>query len=492
MEKKICFSRYAFVCIISCTIITNANAAVMGTILTTKIKSDTVDTGEGNRIRNTSPLFLKRHIEPSFVLGETNFSKNSESLENWMNTDILQSDILSNLSNSTPLLVFGDGLAAGWRDGGLHREGQLFSFPNLIAHQMGIKNFNSPLFDVEHRNGTGFLLPLTGYDGPRWKEVTNNLAFVENSELPELSPYRGEEIENFAVPKLDRSGMTGTLSEKNGWVYDSDGRGYTDDMVFLWRLRPDEDKHRLTHFDLFNQALALRKPAIVFSVFGFDGWTDQNVKSRHVKISWDQASSELSPLTISMAKKANEAGAKGVVFTIPDFKHLLYFNFFAKDKLDKKVSIRMNRTNVIGSQLLTGDMIFLPTASCEYLFKEIRSGSSTEITLEDSDVADSDEISGGSTELINARIRREAEKNGFLLVDLALLYQQIHEGNYLTEDGYPVDGTEKGNFFSADGLYPSALGNAVIANETIKVLNRGLKLQIPFIEISHFATLISK
>ena len=35
------------------------------------------------------------------------------------------------------LLSVGGGLSAGFRDGGLYREGQLTAFPNLIAQQIG-------------------------------------------------------------------------------------------------------------------------------------------------------------------------------------------------------------------------------------------------------------------------------------------------------------------------------------------------------------------
>ncbi|MCE7067152.1 hypothetical protein [Dyadobacter sp. CY326] len=73
-------------------------------------------------------------------------------------------------------------------------------------------------------------------------------------------------------------------------------------------------------------------------------------------------------------------------------------------------------------------------------------------------------------------------------MDLEALYAKISEGSYVTEDGMKISGKPGGNFFSSDGIYPSAIGNAVIANETIKVINAKFHSQIPLINLSEFAS----
>jgi hypothetical protein len=55
-------------------------------------------------------------------------------------------------------IAIGSSLTAGYRDRGLTRESQLTAYPNLIAHQMGLVNFKSPLFDVAEANGSGGLV----------------------------------------------------------------------------------------------------------------------------------------------------------------------------------------------------------------------------------------------------------------------------------------------------------------------------------------------
>ena len=60
--------------------------------------------------------------------------------------------ITSNLEGGFRMISVGGSLSAGFRDGSLHREGQLTSFPNLIARQMNIA-FNQPLFEATEGNG---------------------------------------------------------------------------------------------------------------------------------------------------------------------------------------------------------------------------------------------------------------------------------------------------------------------------------------------------
>ena len=48
------------------------------------------------------------------------------------------SSITTNKEGGFRLLSVGSSLSAGFRDGGLYREGQLTAFPNLVARQMGV------------------------------------------------------------------------------------------------------------------------------------------------------------------------------------------------------------------------------------------------------------------------------------------------------------------------------------------------------------------
>lgn len=457
------------------------------------LEQDTLNRGNVKKEIAHSELFLERFLDPILLTGTIQKEVQISELEKWLSKNMESVNVApdKNMEHSTPLLVFGDGLAAGWKDGGLYREGQQFAFPNLVAHQMGIKDFNSPLFEPENGNGTGYLVREPG-KYPRWREVNNNLAVDISTDLPELVPYRGDEPENLASPRVSRGGISGALSPlENGWVCDEYGRGYTDDMVFLWRLYPEADKYKLTYWSAMNEKLKSKQPAVVFSIFGFDEIIIQNLKNKHVKMSWGMASSEVSPLTVLVAAQAKELGAKGVVFTIPDFKHLPYFNWYTWAKLNTinpEVKLFRSRDNVIGAEPISGNIIFLPTKNVELLFKSASGGGTFEFPLLDSDVADNEEILGGTSAAINKRIVAEAKERGLVLVDLASLYEKIAIGGFKTDDGFVIGGGVDGNFFSSDGIYPSSIGNAVIANETIKALNEAFNYKIPLINVHEFAS----
>jgi hypothetical protein len=66
---------------------------------------------------------------------------------------------------------------------------------------------------------------------------------------------------------------------------------------------------------------------------------------------------------------------------------------------------------------------------------------------------------------------------------LYTVYEQIFAGKFITHDGVSVNSE---NFFSSDGLNPSAFGQAIIANETIKAINAFYGLEIELVATRPF------
>src|SRR5690606_33785595 len=83
--------------------------------------------------------------------------------------------------NLTKYVAVGNSLTAGFADGGLYREGQLNSYPAIMAEQFklaGGGDFTQPLFTEAQRNGSGYLR-LSGFDAaglPILTTVTTELA----------------------------------------------------------------------------------------------------------------------------------------------------------------------------------------------------------------------------------------------------------------------------------------------------------------------------
>ncbi|MCE7067151.1 hypothetical protein [Dyadobacter sp. CY326] len=323
LRTSIFVSAVCFACTLSCR--KSAEIIEVEKEITDSITPSIPNTGQ-----MPDPAFLKRYIDVGFIDGEVSKAPMESPLLPWLKKELrpFNNGNLNLTGTNTPLLAFGDGMSSGWTDGGLYRAGQQTAFPNLVARQMALKDFKSPLFDLEHGNGTGYLVVNKTSSQPSWSEVSNNLAIISRSHVPELVPYLGGDVENMSEPKVDHAGISGTLSPKeNGWIYGNDGRGWTEDMIFFWRMQPNADKYRDSYWDLLNKSLNSKKPAIVLSSFGFDLWTELNLKNKAEGMDWQNASSETSALAINVAELAQRSGAQGIVYTLPAFKHLAYYDW---------------------------------------------------------------------------------------------------------------------------------------------------------------------
>ena len=100
------------------------------------------------------------------------------------------------------------------------------------------------------------------------------------------------------------------------------------------------------------------------------------------------------------------------------------------------------------------------------------------------DVADVIKI---GTERMNGQLTSFNQKYGYGIVDIKSLYKKILSSTgYITDDGTPINRT---NFFSNDGINPTPLGQAVIANEVIKTINQTYKADIPLISVREYLSL---
>lgn len=86
-------------------------------------------------------------------------------------------------------------------------------------------------------------------------------------------------------------------------------------------------------------------------------------------------------------------------------------------------------------------------------------------------------------EMQNNQIIDYAQKNNFPIVDLYSLFKKVVSNSLVTDDGIKVD---KRTFFSSDGIFPTAFGQAVIANEYIKTINFFYKTNIPLIQTAYY------
>ena len=194
---------------------------------------------------------------------------------------------------------------------------------------------------------------------------------------------------------------------------------------------------------------------------------------------------------VSWDKKGDVIGKPVWLLMPSQFLRFPYFQFFTYDKLIKKLGvdeILIGSGNDTYTEKADKDCIFLPT---KRILDAIKNKTPIGI-IPDVEVIDA--IESGPMRFqkgliaYNSIIEYSAKGKNIPLVDLPSVYERILNGQYVSEDGFKIDPSfPKGNFFSQDGIYPSAIGQAVIANEVIKVMNKAYQTKIPLINITEFA-----
>ncbi len=382
-------------------------------------------------------------------------------------------------NNGEPLvLAVGTAITAGYRDGGLFRQGQLTAYPNLIAQQMGLKNFNSGAFSPTAGNGTGYLELVNEVGIPEYKLVTNDLARKQSD------PVRYERVDqpvsNFGIPFLDYH-SAGSSPAAYAEHLAPNGYQEREGTRYFMRYLPDNSENsRISPV----KAIENRpQPDLGFLEFGFTDYlgfyqtagrvTDYGFYQNGFYPNYD--------ILVIMGKNT-------IVMTVPEVRDLPYFHFVtAKELLANGEVTHNNSWNGQEEKLNVGDLVLPTPYVLDFLAKPTYPAK-----LRSEDVLSENER-GFGVENYNKLIYRWAAETKNPVFDLHGLYKRVQRGGYVTDDGYAINPDFRfGNFFSSDGLHPSAIGHAVIANELIKFINEKYQSQIPLINVREFAKQFGK
>lgn len=329
------------------------------------------------------------------------------------------------VSNEGEPLLFavGTSITAGYREGGLFRQGQLTAYPNLIAHQMGLDKFNSGAFPAGSGNGTGYLKLVSGTGKSEYKLVTNDLA--KKQDTPVRFGRIEQPVSNFGLPFLDYQ-AAGAYPAWTAEQLTPNGYKEGETLRYLLRYLPENSEDsKLSPVKIISDR---PQPDLGFVEFGFTDYLGFYQPTSLYDDYGFYQNGHYPGLEF-----AGLMGKNAIVMSIPEVRDLPYFSFVnARDR-------------------------------------------------------------GFGIENYNKIIHREVTKIGNSVFDLHGLYKRIQQGSYTTDDGYAIDPAFRtGNFFSSDGLHPSAIGQAVIANELIKFINKKYESRIPLINVKEFARQFGK
>ncbi|ODS82427.1 MAG: hypothetical protein ABS46_08780 [Cytophagaceae bacterium SCN 52-12] len=372
-------------------------------------------------------------------------------------------------------IAIGSSLSAGVQDGGISQSSQLTSFPNLLARQMGAAEFRQPLFEGEYQNGSGTYTARNKKGILDFAEAKKP-AFGARDQLPKVAGT----VHNFALPYLKAREIMITEDQPGAFLPTFEKASYQ----HLNRFARADQEGRLSYLAMLQDKEV--KPDFFTFELGMDDFVDYCRKGAYGEVLAGVPGERVGyhPEN-NLIRLLQKEGAKGVMANVPDVLSLPFFNFYKYEDVvasaGEGVFIQWLWKNDL--RLIDPRDKFIPSQDLAELVQRSGKGLRADNPLLDENVLSYDEAVG--VERYNSVVDQIAALNKLPVVDLYSLYKAIQAGEYVTDDGLKIDPSYPGgNFFSADGIFPTAVGQAVIANEFIKTFNKHYGTTIELIRVS--------
>jgi hypothetical protein len=404
-------------------------------------------------------------------------------------------------ANFSRYIAVGNSLTAGYSNGGLYLQGQLNSYPAIMAAQMkcvGGGVFNQPLFSTGQENGSGYL-SLSGFNAsgnPIIDTVKTDLAIRGFQPIPGFgtvtlyTKYTGD-IENYGVPGIKLAEITyAPYGNLNGYferMLPGNSPTNTTDYLDFVTAKP---------FTFFSDWLG-NNDALLYATSGGAG---------DVLTPTDEFA-ELYQLSIG-ALTAN--GAKGVVATIPDVTAIPYFNTVTVGAILATVqkanpaaqalyiNALVSGTTYAPRPATANDLIILPFPTSligtpvTTPYGTLPYGLTPYTPIDNQYVLDANEVAltRSYVQSYNSTIKSIAASKGLAVFD-AYTYLNTVKANGLEVDGIAFTSSYvSGGLFSLDGVHLTPRGYAIIANEFIKAINSKYNSNIPLANVAGYTGLL--
>jgi hypothetical protein len=385
--------------------------------------------------------------------------------------------------NPTRFVMIGGGHAGGYMDDALTHEGQLNSVANIIAEQfksVGGGSFNQPLIS---QNSIGISLTNLAPFKLGYKTDCKNVT--------SLSPIRiatGGDLSVFNDNLYLASNKFGNFGIPGMKLLDVSSTSFANVNPFFKRMTSSTSSSVLDN--------VMGVDPTFFSIFlGIEDLMDYAKSGGKNNNLPSTATFETAYNNLVQVLTAN--GAKGVVATIPDVTQMPYFTTIPWNGLnldESNVTTLNNIYNPLGfffelgsnpfmiedpaandfgvRQLLDGEMILLsvPLDSVKCNQMGVLFPLRTEFVLTLSEI----ETLRNQIAAYNTIIKTIASQNNLAVVETDKFAQNL-------TDGFVYNGISmsakfvSGGAYSLDGIHYNAKGNALLANEFIKAINKKYK-----------------
>lgn len=384
-------------------------------------------------------------------------------------------------ANFSNFVSVGDSYTQGLQDGGLHNElgQQENSFPSIIAKQMGtpfvqplVSGTGSGYMHLAYRNGKievikAYNPDITDNDPEAinydptyntWADTTiryNNLGI---GGLNVRNVFASTFTQSFEFHVYLGSGAAGGLSWNgiSGQPINSFGRF----------LNFGNISNRIDYINHIKNSKATF----------FTNWLGVNDAMSWAKNGGDSLGGSSSQTNLfefrfkydSVLTVFKNMGAQGVCATIHDVTKSPLFTTVTLEKVKKDIWIKEGADTTIIRKAVPEDLILLSASSL--IAKGV--GLTQANPLPHQQVLDKDEviITRNHIQQLNAQIYASAAAHGYPVVDMYAFMEKLNSG--ITYDGVSMTSIFiEGGAFSLDGLHTNSRGNALIANEFIRVIN---------------------
>ncbi|MFD2569704.1 SGNH/GDSL hydrolase family protein [Spirosoma soli] len=399
----------------------------------------------------------------------------------------------------TKYVAVGNSLTAGFADGGLYREGQLNSYPNILAGQfktVGGGDFIQPLFLDTQANGSGYrkLVKVPSLTNP----ATLLTSFVtvapgaarggmttSTPSAPLLTKFTGVN-QNLGVPGIQVANVL------------SPGYGSTAGNAYYERLVADPV---ITYFQYVSNNL---NGATFFSC-----WLGNNDVLAYALSGGAVAPTSTDLFTTNftaMMNKLTEGNRKGVVIGIPNITTAPLFSTITVALVLAQINATVNPPTPITALFIqtpngvratqSGDLLLLSNltdyatiGSTTIGTKQGPYGLSPTNPLPTQLVLDAGEVATltAKTKEFNDIMKAQADAKGAAYVDPNSVLGQVASPDGLTQNGIKYTASFiQGGVFSLDGIHLTPAGYALMANEIIKGINAKYGSTIPQVNSANY------
>ncbi|QKZ14590.1 SGNH/GDSL hydrolase family protein [Spirosoma sp. KUDC1026] len=387
----------------------------------------------------------------------------------------------------TRYVAVGNSLTAGYADGGVYRESQLNSYPNILAGQfktVGGGDFIQPLFTEAQANGSGYIrlrkLPASATSLPTFDTTKTQLAVrgLTSNGTPLYTLFT-DANQNLGVPAIK--------------VADIRTAGYGSSMgnPYFERLVTNKAATYLQYVSsnlngaTFFSCWLGNNDALLYAVSGGMGAENTSNGLTSTALFTTNFTAAMDTLT--------KGSRKGVVVSIPNIVQAPYFTTVTAQV--NALVASQGRTGLAiqtknGVRLSTaGDYFLLSVAPFFNTFLAQGVGLSAANPVPDRFVLDASEVQTLNTRIgeFNAIMKSQADAKGAAFVDINSIFQQITQSGGYVQNGITYTAAYiQGGAFSLDGIHLTPAGYALIANEIIKGINSKYSSTVPQVNPANY------